>query len=124
MTLVSKLLKITGGEYGGPSRGEYGGPNSIYRGELSWPSTQLPSIWPVFRDFAIDNKGRIWINVITDDRQHSVYWVVTEAGSVVAKISLDGDVDLQKIQDGYAYGIVKEENGLQEVIKYKIVESN
>ncbi len=47
MTLLSKLLKTTGGEYGGPrhgesrgpSRGEYGGPNSIYSGELSWPST-------------------------------------------------------------------------------------
>jgi len=94
-------------------------PGSVFFKDL-FSADVIPEFIPVFDWFVVDDKSRIWVAVNTEDRQNYSLRVYGQDGNSLGDTSLSKSVELKTIRDGYAYGIQKEENGTQSVVRYKI----
>lgn len=102
---------------------------------------RVPTTKPAFKDFLVDDRGRVWVNVVTgDDTQvssdqglryvsrngeggdggDSPWWVFDRDGKRVAEVSLPHGVALHVVRGTEAYGIETDSLGVQRVVRYRI----
>lgn len=81
----------------------------------------LPEYWPVLNDLLVDDEERIWVSTFTED--HSVFeWqVLNEKGDIISKFLWPKDKPIQIIKNGYIYTKELDEDGFDQVVKYKIL---
>ena len=81
---------------------------------------KAPSLIPAFEDFVVDEDGRIWVAVNTEEtlkKGQTEYWIFQRNGDLLRKVSLDRIVYLKAFDDEYAYGIATKPNGLQQIAR-------
>jgi outer membrane protein assembly factor BamB len=81
----------------------------------------MPETWPVFESFTVDDKGRIWVEKLTENRDESEYVVLANSGELIATFNWPSNKEVQEIKNGFFYTLeTNEETGLREVVKYGI----
>lgn len=101
---------------------------------------RVPSTKPAFRDFLVDDRGRVWVNVVTGDDVQvssdqglryvsrpesesgdvSPWWVFDGSGEHVATVNLPHDVALHVVRGTEAYGIETDADGIQRIVRYRL----
>ncbi|SHK97245.1 hypothetical protein SAMN04488087_2434 [Rhodothermus profundi] len=76
--------------------------------------------WPYTDDLLLDDQRRVWLRLqqgpeVTDQ---AVYLVVSKKDQ--RQIVLEGSVNLEVVQQGQAWGIRNDPDGLQEVVRYRL----
>ncbi|TVR13567.1 MAG: 6-bladed beta-propeller [Balneolaceae bacterium] len=80
----------------------------------------MPETWPAFQTFTVDDEGRIWVKMFTDDYDTSRYVVLANSGELLAEFTWPRTHTIQQIQNGYLYSMEEDEDGLRRVVKYEI----
>lgn len=83
---------------------------------------QAPERWPAFRDFVVDDGGRIRVGVVNPAVQPTRWVAFDAAGKAVCSAELPAGVDLKTIRGGKAYGVQKDEMDVPRVVAYRIAE--
>jgi len=86
--------------------------------------TPIPEYLPAFEDFFVDDTERIWVAINTEDRENYGWLVFNRQGKLVAQFPLTKEVMLKLVRNGYAYGIQTKNDGLQSVVRYRVIEKN
>jgi hypothetical protein len=81
---------------------------------------QAPERWPAFRNFLVDERGRIWVGVVTPAEQPTRWVAFDTAGRAVCSAELPQGVDLKAIRGGRAYGVQTDELDVPQVVVYSI----
>jgi hypothetical protein len=87
---------------------------------LSNFSDQIPDSHPAFDWFEVDDDGRIWVAVNTEDRDNYSLKIYNQQGKKITQTKLSKTVEIKEIRADHAYGIEKGDNGLQSVVRYQI----
>lgn len=91
--------------------------------------TEVPSNWPAIDNIIVDDRNRIWVSTITDNRKNYLWWVIEENGEVLAKFTWEAtildrhreDEILRLVKDNYLYTIEPSEKyGGEKVVKYQV----
>jgi hypothetical protein len=80
----------------------------------------LPSVWPAYESFLVDNEDRVWIEMNTENREQSSWVIFNKEGERIYTVKLPQNVALKAVQGGYAYGVETGKNGGQTVVRYDI----
>ena len=81
----------------------------------------LPSVWPAYESFLVDDEGRVWIKMNTKSREQSSWVIFNKEGERIYTVKLPQNVALKVIQGEHAYGVETDENnGVQTVVRYDI----
>lgn len=83
---------------------------------------QAPERWPAFRNFVVDDRGRIWVGVVTPAEQPTRWVAFDAAGKAVCSAELPPGVDLKTIRGGRAYGVQTDEMDVPRVVAYTVTE--
>lgn len=81
---------------------------------------QMPESWPSWSNFHVDDEDRIWVQRITDDRDLHELNILSETGELLAVLPWESGNRIQTIKNGHLYSIEENEDGLMEVVKYRI----
>ncbi|MCC5904562.1 MAG: 6-bladed beta-propeller [Balneolaceae bacterium] len=80
----------------------------------------MPENWPAFDTFIVDDEGRIWVKMFTDDYDTSRYVVLENSGELLAEFNWPRENLIQQIKNGFLYTIEENEDGLRRIVKYEI----
>lgn len=103
----------------------------------------LPATKPAWKQMLVDDRGQVWVNVVTSDdvvRFHpdraleftsfarlrregpgqTPWWVYAPRGNRVAIHMLPGNVSLTQVSGGRAYGIETDADGVQRVVRFAV----
>jgi hypothetical protein len=102
----------------------------------------VPRTAPAYKDLLVDDRGRMWVSVTTDDdvvvRGETglawtsarrgpggepalvPWWVFDAAGRRAAVAMLPPSVRLWQVRGGWAYGIDTDADGVQRVVRYVV----
>ncbi|MCC5941533.1 MAG: 6-bladed beta-propeller [Balneolaceae bacterium] len=83
-------------------------------------SLDIPETRPAFQYFRIDDENRIWISLNTEDEDENEIWVLDPDGEKLAQFTRPSVNRLLLVKDSYAYFHEENEDGLQEVVKYRV----
>jgi hypothetical protein len=97
---------------------------------------RIPATKPAFKDFLVDDRGRAWVNVVTEEDVQvssdegprytalpghgSPWWIFDRTGKHVAVLALPHDVALHVVRGEDAYGVETDELGVQRIVRYRI----
>lgn len=104
---------------------------------------RIPSTRPAWRQMLADDRGRLWVNVATDDdvvvlkdgvglslassrslssggAGSTPWWVFAPSGQRQAIYLLPNNVTLHQVSGGRAYGIEVDEDGVQRVVRFVV----
>lgn len=114
----------------GPSRGAM---------QAAIRAGDLPGTAPAYKGMVVDDRGRVWVSVLTDDdvavagelglvyvsasggrTAPTPWWVFDVSGRRVAVATLPADVRLWQVRGGRAYGIETDGDGVQRVVRYAV----
>jgi hypothetical protein len=80
-----------------------------------------PSTWPAIDAMKVDDKSRLWISTITDNKDIYQWWVISSEGDLLAKFSWPRTRSIEVVKDGKVYTQeTDEETGLEQIVKYRI----
>lgn len=85
---------------------------------------QAPERWPALRNFVLDERGLIWVGVVTPANEPARWVAFDTAGKAVCSTSLPKSVDLKRIRGGNAYGVQVDELDVPRVVVYSIAYRN
>jgi hypothetical protein len=80
---------------------------------------KMPETKPAFRDVFLDDQGRYWFRRPTAHADSTDWWVGDPETDRVVTTRLSAAIDLQVVQDGYAYGRTTKE-GAPALVRYRI----
>src|SRR5690625_4707531 len=93
-------------------------------------NAKLPDKWPALDRILLDDEQRLWVSTISDDEEHYTWWVLDEAGKLLASFKWPGERlkrhissenRFEVIRDGYVYSReLNAETELQEIVRYRI----
>lgn len=63
----------------------------------------FPGHWPALKAMMVDNRDRIWVATITDDRENDVWWVLDREGSLLAHFTWTKEETLEVVHDDHLY---------------------
>jgi hypothetical protein len=86
--------------------------------------TPVPEYLPCFEDFLVDDTERVWVATNTEDQKNYRWLIFDKQGKLAAEFSLTKEVMLKLVRNGYAYGIQTKSDGLQSVVRYRVIENN
>lgn len=78
----------------------------------------IPDVRQAFNSFYIDDEGRIWISLTTENSDENEWWVLDETGEKLAAFMRPSNHGYLLSKDGFVYFREESEDGLQEVAKY------
>ena len=102
------------------SRGAVFGNEQAYRVALR---RQAPDRWPAFRDFAVDDQGRIWVSVLGPGGQSSEALIFSGVGQYLTSVTLPQANDLKIVTGEFAYAVAKDELDVPSIVVYRVTES-
>lgn len=81
---------------------------------------RMPETRPSWSDFHVDDENRLWVLRNTNDRDAPEYHILSEYGDLLAIYLWESGNRLQAVKNGYLYSMEENEEGLREVVKYRI----
>lgn len=97
--------------------------------EESWANTfgraleeSTPETWPAFKNFVVDDRGRIWVGLITPTGEPTRWVAFNDSGARVCSATLPENVEIKLIRDRRAYGVATDELDVPRVVVYEIGE--
>lgn len=81
---------------------------------------QMPESWPSWSNFHVDDEDQIWVQRITDDRDLNELNILSETGELLAVLPWESGKRIQTINNGYLYSLEENDDGLMEVVKYRV----
>src|SRR5699024_5941243 len=79
-----------------------------------------PSHWPSFQYFLIDDKGRIWVKLMTPSYRQQTWWIFDTDGDPQWKFKLPAEVSLYQVSGDKAYGISNPLRDIPSIIRYEM----
>ncbi|REL24056.1 hypothetical protein DYD21_19795 [Rhodohalobacter sp. SW132] len=84
-------------------------------------SAQFPDEWPAIYSIIADDDNRIWISVITGDRNQLEWWVVDDRnGELIATFTWPFDKPVVHVQNGLIYTVEQDDMGFKIVNAYRL----
>jgi len=83
---------------------------------------QIPKYMPAFKDFLVDDRNRIWIALNGENLDETIWLILSDKGDKISEFRLHSSVIFKVVKNGYAYGILTDKDGIQKIVRYKIVE--
>jgi len=80
----------------------------------------LPETWPALETMFFDDQDRLWVATIVNNNKVYEWWVLKKSGEVIAKFKWPRDKSIEQVFNGYMYTQETDENGTQEIVRYKI----
>lgn len=105
-------------------------PPRITRRDLEWAETQVserfrralkeaaPERWPAFRQFTVDDKGRMWIGLETPRGQPTVWTIVDASGEMLCRSVLPEDLEIKLVKGDRVFGVLKDELEVPRIVIY------
>jgi hypothetical protein len=103
---------------------------------------RLPRTAPIYKDLLVDDQGRVWVNVLTEDDivtrgelglvyvntrrldeggiAQTPWWIFEPSGRRVAVVMGPNNVRLWQVRGGRAYGIETDSDGVQRVVRFAV----
>lgn len=82
---------------------------------------QASGKWPAFKQFVVDDRGRIWIGLLTPAGQPTEWVAFTPSGDRICSTSLPENVELKLVRGNTAYGVATdEETDVPRVVVYRV----
>jgi hypothetical protein len=97
---------------------------ALYIGKSEWNRilvqyAELPETWPALQSMLADDEGRLWIATI-EEQDQVAWWVLEKTGKLIARFYWPNDRSIELVDNGYVYVRERSENGLQNMVKYRI----
>jgi len=83
-------------------------------------SMNLPVNWPVLRQMKFDDQDRLWVATTVKDMKVFEWWVLKPDGQLIARFNWPRSKPIQVIKNGYIYTKEKNNDGLEEIVRYRI----
>lgn len=87
---------------------------------LKKSKTPFPEYFPLIENFFV-TKDRIWISTYTEEFKKLKWLIIDLSNKNRSELYLDSSIIFLKEKDNYLYGIKTVQFGLQQIVKYKIV---
>lgn len=82
---------------------------------------ELPETWPAIRFMLTDDKNRIWVATIVEDKEVYEWWVLRNEGELVATFTWPRSKNIQVVKDNFLYARETDDNsGIQKTVRYRI----
>jgi hypothetical protein len=79
-----------------------------------------PTYWPAFQNFVVDDKGRIWVELLNPGKKYQQWWIFNKTGKLKWKTTLPADLKVYTVQHKDVYGIYTPQKGLSSIERYHI----
>jgi len=80
-----------------------------------------PSTWPAINSIVVDDKSRIWVSTITDNKEIYQWWVISNEGDLQAKFQWPRNRTIEEIKEGNVYTQeTDQETGVEQIVRYSI----
>ncbi|MEX0721557.1 MAG: 6-bladed beta-propeller [Balneolaceae bacterium] len=80
-----------------------------------------PETWPALEHFFVDDKNRIWVSTIVDDKEVHEWHILENSGKLLASFTWPSDQEIITSQNGLMYTEEEDsEAGANVVVSYKI----
>lgn len=108
-------------------------PPRISERDLKWAETQVserfrlvlrqaaPKRWPAFRQFTVDDRGRMWIGLETPRGAPTDWHIVDPRGHVLCRFPLPEDVEVKLVNDDRIFAVRKDELDVPRIVVYQMV---
>lgn len=84
-------------------------------------NADAPDTWPALNSLEVDDRGRMWISTITDDRKTFDWWVINEEGELLARFTWPQNRQLISVKGDYLYTEeTDKKTGLRQVVRYRV----
>lgn len=84
-------------------------------------NADAPDTWPALNSLEVDDRGRMWISTITDDRKTFDWWVINEEGELLARFTWPQNRQLISVKGDYLYTEeTDKKTGLEQVVRYRV----
>ncbi|MTI86840.1 MAG: 6-bladed beta-propeller [Balneolaceae bacterium] len=84
-------------------------------------SADYPETWPAIHSMLIDDKERMWIATIIDDKEYHEWWVLAPLGKLLAKFVLSSGESIEAVRNDKIYTKSMDEDKGGEVVRsYRI----
>ena len=83
-------------------------------------NASFPERWPALNALLVDDQNRLWVSTIVENLDVYEWWVLTQTGDVITRFTWPRDKPIQAVKNGYLYTKEEDDNGIEEVVKYKI----
>lgn len=81
----------------------------------------FPDQWPALESLLVDDKGRMWISTIVDDKKIYEWWVLKPSGQLLATFTWPREEEIEAVRNGKMYvSVTDREKGIKQVIRYDI----
>lgn len=80
----------------------------------------VPQRWPAFRNFVVDDEGRIWLGLLTPAGQPNRWTAFSETGTAICSAPLPKNVDVRLIRAGKAYAVATDETDVPQIRVYAL----
>jgi len=79
----------------------------------------MPETMPAFNNMYLDDKNRIWFEMLTEEEEQTDYWLLDYEGERLATFTWPRGRNVQTIRDNHIYTQEEDEMGLNEIVKYR-----
>lgn len=79
-----------------------------------------PERWPAFRNFVVDDQGRIWLGLLAPAGQPTRWTAFDNGGTPICSAALPRNVDVRLIRDGKAYAVATDEADVPQIRVYSV----
>lgn len=85
-------------------------------------ASAMPDTKPAFTDLVVADDGRLWVErpADTPDAEMVTWWILDPEAQTIQTAQLPGDVDIEVVKDGQAYGTTYTDAGAPAVVRYRI----
>ncbi len=87
--------------------------------EAAWKAMKTPSTYPPVKRLVIGTDGTIWLEMETAALGHR-WQLLSAKGDVVGQVSLPQNVELKAVSRSEVWGIEKDQDDLESVVRYKV----
>jgi hypothetical protein len=80
-----------------------------------------PATWPAINSLSVDDKERLWISTIVDNKEIYKWWLINSDGDLLATFTWPRNRSLMVAKDGAVYTKeTNEETGVEQLVRYNI----
>ncbi len=79
-------------------------------------SAEYPEYWPAIASMLTDDKGRVWLSLIHEDKSRLEWWIIEDG--LAARFSWPSDSQIMHISDCCIYAVEDDETGFKDVVRY------
>ena len=76
--------------------------------------------WPAFQQLLTDDRGYVWIGVLTPRGQPALWHVFEPNGELICTAPLPELTRVEQIREGRLYGVEEDENDIPRIVVYRV----